>query len=253
MSKAVDKIAPIVASVIGSAILPGVGTALGASIGPAGGAALGSGLYTGFKTGNPLAGVGSALGSYAGNTLASSLFNGPTIGQALSSTSANAVGPEFIDIGLGDAIGQGSSNAIGAQLANTNIGNALGSYYGGNIGSTIAAPDPSTQPSGPAPFKPSRQGEQEIPGSISAFGSLAPDQVSSNIATQGVYGGGLGQTEQDYFLSLINRRLIDDAGTVDQDLSDISPIEMSYLDMLGLGGYNNANSLLEAIAGYQPS
>lgn len=242
MSKAMDKLAPLAAAAIGSAVLPGIGTALGASIGSAGGAAIGSGLYTGLKTKNPLAALAAAGGSYAGNTIGGHLF-----------PSAGSVGQNVFKALPGGTLTNFAQNAIPASIANTSISSALGGYFGGNVATdAVLGDDENSQvaSSGPAPFRASQQQEQDLPGSLSGFASLAPNQTSTNIATQGVYGGGSGPQERDYFLNLINRRLVDEQGNTDQDFNDLAPIEMSYLDMLGLGGHQNVSSLLEAIAGY---
>lgn len=227
-----------------SAINPGLGAAY-----------VGASNYD--KSGSFGKSLASALGTYAGGKIATNyLPDMGTIGGNIGSA-ANSV------------FGSGSSNAIGSALANTGANAASGGFVSnlfstpvaslagnaisGNLASSLAGVSPQTGnvgASGPAPFKPVRQKEQNLPVSLSAFGGLTPGQQSSNIANQGVYGTGLGPQESSYFLNLINRRLIDQSGKVASDTSSISPIENSYLSQLGLGGWTNPNSLLESISKY---
>ncbi len=93
----------------------------------------------------------------------------------------------------------------------------------------------------------------EAPPSLSGLGQLTPAQRTSNIATKGVYGEGADTPEQKYFLNQINRRLVDESGNVDAGMDDISAIEQSYLQKLGLGGYGNTSNLLEAISKWKPA
>lgn len=215
------------------------GTVLGSAVGmPWLGAAIGSGVTSGVKTGSPLAGLASAAGSYAGSSLGSGLFGGETIGGMLGDTAANV---------LPSAIG-------GASLGST-----VGSSVGSSVGEGLFAPEentgldmPGINTSGqnaPAPFTPKQENELNLPGSLSQFSGLSPIQLGSNIATGGVYGGGQGPEESNYFENMINRRLVDQSGNVDQDFGDLAPIETSYLDQLGFGGKKNPRDLLEALSG----
>lgn len=235
----------------------GIPLAAGFALGPAGagltsalgGASLGAGAST-------LAGGGSIKDalisgglSYAGGTIGGKLFP-ETFGSALGSTAKNAVGPEFLDMGLGDTLGQSASNAIGANIANTSIGSALGSYagnaYAGDLMGPVSSGDSGDTGAQADPFSP-QKAQLDLPGSLSGFSSLDQNQQASNLATQGVYGGGLGPQEQSYFKGLLNNQLVDDSGNVG-DMSSLSPIEQSYLSQLGLGGFGNSKSLLEALS-----
>lgn len=221
-----DAIAPIAGAGLGTLLLPGIGTGIGASIG--------TGLETGIKTGNPLAGILAGGGSYLGGSLLSGA------GGALSGT-------------VGSTLGSTAANVLGPSIANTSLGSLAGGALGSSLGESIGQSlNPSSTPSlgGDSPFHASRDAAMSIPGSLSQFAGATPDQQSTNIATQGVYGGGEGPDEQKYFLNLINRRLVDDTGKVASDTSSINPVEGSYLNQLGLGGYSDPNDLLKKIQGY---
>jgi hypothetical protein len=236
MSKGLKKIAGIAAPIIGNFVAPGIGAVIGGALG---GAAQGKGLK------------GIALGAasgYAGNAI------GNTIGGSLTSGLSKAgASNAFTNTLANSSIGRLASNVVGPATGSSLIGGALGKFAGNSIASNVAdsfggAEEESAGPSGPKPYSPSRDAQMEMPSSLSSFGSLAPEQQTSNVATQAVYGGGVGPQEEDWFTNQINRKLIDDSGNVDQDFSDISPIENSFLSQMGLGGYGDARSLLEAIS-----
>lgn len=148
--------------------------------------------------------------------------------------------------GVGSSLGLGSlGGSLLGGVANS-AGSALGSSLFGSGKSGSSAPSGTPAP---APFTPKQQGSMSLPPSLSQFGSLDPSQQTSNIATQGVYGGGAGPEESKYFLNLINRRLVDPSGKVG-DLSSVSPVEGGFLNQLGLGGYSNSKQLLKNIKGY---
>lgn len=254
MAKTVKK---IVSSPIGKIAAPILGTL---ALGPAGlgvssalgGAAIGSGVGT-------LAGGGSiqdALLSggltYAGGQIGGKLLP-ESIGSAISPS--NVAGPYSLP-GV-SSLGSSAANVLGSSFANTSIGSALGSYAGNNIADSMIGqqtdfgPTTGLAPESPQPdqFSPKQDAQLSLPGSLTNFSSMDPNQVSSNLATQGVYGGGLGPEEDAYFRNLINRRLVDESGKVDPDLSEINPIEMSYLSQRGLGG-SNPTSILEALSKY---
>lgn len=234
---------------IGETLKSAVVTAIGYAVGGPAGAAVASGGYNYSKTHDLKSAAMSAAGSYFGGKIGANVL-GPEVGSIGSNISpANAVGPYFINPGLSSVVGQTANNAIGATVANANLGSAIGSYYGSNAMGDMAAPKPTASAAPPA-FSPTRQEEKEAPTSLTGLGSLTSDQLSSNIATQGVYGGGSGPQENDYFLNLVNRKLVDDSGNM-SDTSNLSPIEMSYLQKLGLGGYGDSRSLLEAISNYK--
>ncbi len=225
---------PIIGGIVGSAI-PGVGTALGAS--------LGSGLGSYAADRNVSKALLSAGGSYLGGNIASNVLGnaGGTVIGGLESV----LGPD-----LGSAIGQGLGSA-----ALTPLSSIAGSQIGSNLASSLV-PQKTANPVGQTPsaaaaaFKPTREVERSAPPSITGYGALNPQQMSSNLATQGVYGGGLGKEESDYFTNMINRRLITDEGAVDSDLSEINPIENSFLSQLGLTG-KTPSDLLQAISRYR--
>lgn len=187
--------------------------------------------------------VGGQIGSFAGNALGGNL--GRSIGDvAFSNLPSNA-------------LGSFAGNSIPASIANSSIGSALGGFAGNSIGQQLAAPKPKTSSqlasapvSGQAPFVPKQQDAQELPASLSGLSGLTSDQQSTNLASQGVYGGGNGPQEQSYFMNLLNRRLVDPSGKTG-DVSQVNPIEQSYLQRLGISGYGNTNSLLEAMSKWQ--
>lgn len=198
------------------------------------------GSYLGSRLGGSLMGPGNAISGGAGSAAGfGSSLNG-TIGNALNSN-------------LGSNLAQSIGSVIGPANVGANLGSTLGSFAGSSIGSDFGSalvPQKAgnAKGEGVAAFKPSRENEQETPFSLRSLGSLSPDQMSSNIATGGVYGGGQGPQEQDYFLNMMNRRFTTDQGQATGDTSTINPIESSYLSQLGLGGYSNARDLLEAIS-----
>lgn len=243
---------------IGALIAPGIGAGLGSAL-SAGtlasiGGAVGSGLSSYTTNHNPLGALLSAGGSFAGGQLGSSLFPG-TVGGTFSG--AGNVGPSFINPGVGSVIGQSASNAIGAQLANTSIGSLIGSNLGSDLGESFAGNSAEgsklpAAPAGPAPFQPKQEAEQDLPAGLTGFASLTPEQRSTNLATQGTYGGGLGPQEQEYYVNQAQRRLVDPAGKVGDPSSVFKPIELSYLKRLGLGGTSGLN-LAELISQWNPA
>lgn len=239
MAKKLKKVVSFAAPIVGAAL----GGPAGAAIGGAVGGAVGGG---GLK--------GAALGGLTG-------FAGNAIGNSLAGTLSGSLG-KIGSSTLGSAIGKTSSNALGGALLNTTFAQGLGKFAGNSIAENLvsgfaggeeqSAPNVKSKPStpaGPAPFEAKQEAQLQLPNSLSGLSGSDPMQQSSSIATQGVYGGGSGPMEQDYFLNTVNRRLVDETGKLDTDLSEISPIESSYLSQLGLGGYNNPSSLLEAIYG----
>lgn len=239
MARTVGQYAPIAL-----AFIPGVGPLVAAGATAANNYAntgkLGASLLKGG-----LSYAGGQLGSSIG---AASSLGGQTLGGALGEAS-NSITNAAQALG-GSTLGAGVSNYLGQGL-----GNLLGGYAGSQLGENVAE-SLSSSLSGPPdmtnfqPYKPHQDSQSELPSSLQGFGSLNPTQQSSNIANQGVYGGGLGPDEQKYFTNLINRRLVDPNGNVN-NLSSLNPIESSYLQKLGLGGYGNSNDLLEAISKWQ--
>lgn len=190
--------------------------------------------------------VGSALASAGGSYL------GANIGGALAGNVGGTVG-NAVNSALGPEIGSVAGQALGSNIIGANLGATLGSFAGGHVGGDLASSlvpqktkNPTGESAGPAPFKPTRAGA--LNNAPLNLGGLTDIQQGTNLASQGVYGGGTGPEEQNYFLNLINRRLVDDSGNVDSDFGDINPTENSYLAQLGLGNKKTPNDLLQAIS-----
>lgn len=217
-------------------------------------AAASSGIFTGIKTGNPVAGLLSAGGSYFGGQLGSSVGSSINSGP-LSLTPANALGKIFGGEAIGSLapIGSFVGNALGSSTIGSIAGGAIGGSLGDNLGTQLGQqlnPMNTGGGQGPPGFSPSRAAQMATPQGLSQFSSLDPFQQATNIASKGVYGGGQGNDENQYFLNLINRQLVDPNGNV-QNQSSLNPVESSYLSQLGLGGYNNSTDLLKGISQYQ--
>jgi len=229
-------------------LAPVAGTILGSAIGmPWLGAAVGSGLNTGIKTGNPLSGLLAAGGTYAGNALGSAI--GSSVGGVLGSTPAQAVGSTFGGDIVGNVAPLGSSigNLIGSGNVGGIVGSSLGSSAGEGLGNDLSPMKSGSDFVAPG-YAPSQTAIGSVPSSLSQFGNLSPQQQSTNLATQGVYGGGLGGEETSFFKSLINNRLVDQGGAITGNYGDLAPIEQSYLWQLGYGGgYDNTYDFLKAL------
>lgn len=240
MCKVLSKILHIAAPIAGGLLLGPAGFGLTSALA---GGAIGGGLDA-LASGKGIKGALETGGlDYLGGSIGNSLFP-ETVGSAIGSTASNAV-----KSGLG--------SSIGGALTGTSIGSALGGYAGNSIANGLTAkaqPSTNVNPTSllPAAFKPTNQAQIQVPGSLdnSQFSSLTPDQKTSNLATQGVYGGGNGPQEQQYFTQLVNNQLVDPSGKV-SPTSSLSPIENSYLSQLGFGGYSNSNDLLGAISKWQ--
>lgn len=225
---------------------------------------LGSGLlaaggsYLGSQLGSSLLGnlgtVGSALGDTTGNAIGSGAgdnvgtFVGDTLGNGAGSTAANAVSGGVGNL-FGSDLGSMAGNAV-SNLASTPLNSAIGGAAGGFLGGSLG-PQGKTGSIGASAFLPTQAAAQSLPSDLSQYANLDPNQQESNIATQGVYGGGLGAADQSYFTNLINRQLTNSNGSTNS-LSSLSPIDNSYLNNLGLGGYTNSNNLLQAISSWTP-
>lgn len=208
-----------------------------------------SGAQTYAKTGN----LGSALKS--GALSAGGSFIGSNIGAALFPGAGNVA--DALEKGLGSDFGSAVSNVVGGTIANTGLG-ALGGGFAGNSLASSLAPEnmkgrQAVAASGlPPAFQPSQQAQSSLPMSLQSLGGLTPMQQATNVATGGVFGGGQGPDEQSFFTNLVNRQLVDSSGKVN-NLSTLNPIENSYLQQLGLGGYGNSTDLLQAISKFKPS
>lgn len=220
-----DYVAPVAL-----AFVPGIGPEL---------SAIYTGVRSGVESGSPVGGLLSAVGNYAGNSYGSSI-GGELFGNSVA---GNLLSPVLE--GASSILGSSAENAIGSG-----IGSMIGSSLGSSVGEAIdPGPSPFSYPSYAQPgFTPGRKANAP-PSSVSnMYGNLSPEQQSSNIATQGVYGGGVGQQESQYFQNLINNRLVDDQGNVG-DLGQVNPIEKTFLGQLGYGGYGNSMDLLKALGG----
>lgn len=194
--------------------------------------------------------AGQQLGDMAGNSLTNNGF--PSAGNFLSETPANALGNTVGGQTVGDVAPFGSfaGNALGSSSIGASLGTAAGTMVGNNINNqNLNGMFPQAM-SGGNGFSPSMSPQAGLPQSLSQFGSLSPNQQASNIATKGVYGGGNGPDETNYFMNLLNRQQFDQNGNLGQS-SNVSPIEQSYLSQLGISGYQNPTGLLQGISNYR--
>lgn len=237
-------------------VYPAIGAVIGGSVGlPTLGASAAQGLNTYISGGNIGDSLKSAGATYAGSEIGSQLIGDKlgTIGSTIGQSSSNAVGPAYnstigniIGTNAGGYAGNALSSSFAAPLLNSSIGSTLGAYAGNSLVQKADSPSTDGQTSELSSFSPKQEDQQDLPTSLNTLGGLTQDQQSTNLATQGVYGGGNGPQEQGYFENLINRRLVDPSGQT-SDLSNLKPIEQSYLQKLGFGGYGDTSSLLEAL------
>lgn len=214
------------------------------------------GIRTGMATGNPLAGLTSGVGAGAGAYVGSNLL-GPTLGSLGGGTSAASGGatPGFLGAPLAKAFGDTAlEGPAQSAFGSATGGNLIGGAIGQGVGQSLTDPmklgiqgGPST---GSPAFAPSRSGDMQMPGDLSQYSGLNPNQQATNIATRGVYGQGNGPQDNQYFTNLINHQLIDPSGNVAGDNSSINPVESQYLSQIGLGGYGNPKDLLQKISNY---
>jgi len=229
-----------------SLVAPGIGTALGSTLSAAALGAIGAGVGSGVNTKLSGGSIGDSLKSAAIGGAGS--YVGGQLGGKFLGSAGNVA--DALEGGLGADLGSAVAQGIGGTAANASLGGIAGSFAGSNLASSLvpqSAKNASGEGASPV-YRPAREVEKSAPSGLQGLGSLTNQQLSTNVATGGVYGGGAGPDEQDFFLNQINRRLVDDAGAVDQNLDEINPIENSYLSQLGLGGYGDASSLLEAIS-----
>lgn len=240
---------------ISRVVLPIAGAAVGSLVGmPQLGAAAGSSIGAALNGGNLRQSLLSGAGTYVGSSIGSSLgSNLGTVGQAAGNAGINlgsSVAGDSIGAQIGNFIGN-TAPGLATTLGSTSIGGALGAYAGNSIADAYSGMDmvgrtsPATQ-QGPAAFSPKQEAQQGQPASISGLGALTGDQQATNLATQGVYGQGNGPAEQSYYLNLLNRRLVDEGGRVNEN-AQVAPIEQSYLQRLGINSSGNSSNLLEAI------
>jgi len=145
-----------------------------------------------------------------------------------------------------------AATAIGgpqAGLAALSATGGIGGSGGGSIGSAYGGGQDvgSIFPEEPAPIELTRAPEAALPSSLSHLQGLSGLQQSTNIATEGLYGGGVGQEEQEYFANLLNRRLMDESGQL-ASYGEVRPVEEQFLrQRVGLRFDPNTKSILEAL------
>lgn len=210
--------------------------------GLASGVASGAGSYVGGQLLGPeLGGIGSGVNPASGGT--TSGFLGTPLSQSLS---------QFGTQGASDALNPAASIAssvFGQATPGSIIGGAIGSGIAGSA-TQSALPNLFTSPTqSPPGWSPSEQSASTLPGSLSSYSSLNPNQQASNLATRGVYGGGNGPDETNYFLNLANRSLFDQGGNVAANTNNLAPIDMSYLNQLGISG-TTPTDILQGISRY---
>lgn len=196
--------------------------------------------------------VGGALGSAAGNTLGSNGFS--SAGNFLNQTPSNALGDTFGGQAVGSIapIGSVAGNALGSSSIGSLFGTGLADYTTSNMtNNSLNAmfPKQLTGMLGPPGFSPSQSPQMGLPQSLSQFGSMNTNQQASNLATRGVYGQGNGPQETNYFMNLMNRQLFDNNGNLASNTSSINPVEMGYLNQLGVSG-SSPTDLLKGISQY---
>jgi hypothetical protein len=93
---------------------------------------------------------------------------------------------------------------------------------------------PEPQAAQAPPFSPSRPEEAQRPESLSEFGTFSPEQQRSALATKGL-NSGLGSDEESYYRNLVQRSLIGDGNTVQQDNPNfLLPVESQYFSRSGV-------------------
>lgn len=263
-------------SYVGSNLLGGIGaggdTASGvAGTAGSGGAPIPNAGTSLLATGAPsqvdnLIGAGTSgssnLFSGGGSGLTGGGFGDSLAGQGISSSAGNAASSGgvsgLLQTPMSSVIGQATGSpslgsTLGQLTGSGNVGNALGSTAGGALAQNAISPIMSGIVGGPSTGSPPPgiQPNMTLPGDLSQFGGLDPNQQLSNIATQGVYGNGLGGQDQQYFLNQLNNQLTTGPGQY-SNISNVSPIEQSLLSRLGLGGFGDTQSLLTAMNSWQP-
>lgn len=201
---------------------------------------------------------GFADGLIQGGGVKGALHEGLNSGiEAAGQIGGSMIGSAILPQTIGSFIGSSATNAIGSSIADKSLGSVIGGYAGNALAdnyiskqqptATDASPAPDPNSLLPAAFSPKQSPSLQLPGSLSGLNGMDQNQQTSNLATQGVYGGGLGPEEQDYFKGLVNNQLVDPSGKT-ADIGSLSPIENSYLSQLGFGGYSNSKDLLGALS-----
>lgn len=208
------------------------------------------GIKTGVETGSPWKGLESGALAGGGAYIGGQALGG--LGGTLGETPANALGSTFGGDTVGSIAPFGSfaGNVLGSGTIGSSIGSSLGQGIGTQAFNALnpASQAPSSDIGGITPFSPSQQPQMGIPQSLSQFSGLSPLQQGTNIATKGVYGGGNGPQENQYFMNLVNRSLFDN-GQVAANSNNINPVEMGYLNQLGVSG-SSPTDLLKGISQY---
>lgn len=190
-----------------------------------------------------LSGAGSGAGSSAASSGVGGMLQTPMSG--------------LISQGLG---GGSVGDSVGSLAGSANVGNAVGGLIGNDLGqqgaesiySHFGSMKPNNiNPDTGMPYPAPSAGGMALPSDLSNISGLTPDQQLSNISTQGVYGGGSSVPDEQYFLNQLGNQLTTGQGQY-SPMSSISPINMSMLSRLGLGGMNNTPDLLTAMQGWQP-
>lgn len=140
-------------------------------------------------------------------------------------------------------------SAVVSAVVSSFASKAVGSLFGGKpekTGGGGQAPAAAATEAAKQPYSPKRPGEMEKPTGLFGGAQLDPTQARTNLATQGLEGGGLPEDNRNYFLNLLQRDLVSPEGQVGS-FSNVAPVEQAYLKNLGYSFDNNSNSLLEAI------
>lgn len=164
------------------------------------------------------------------------------VGSGYESFNPDTGAPEF---GFFSKLGKTFSSLLPAGLGFL-AGGPIGAAIGGGLG--LLAGGSQKQQSMPAPtigapsFTPTRPGASARPGTLNDLSGLDPMQERSALATRGSQGGGLGQDEQNYYLNLLQRNIMDESGNVGST-EDLLPVERQYLNQSGYATDTGMNFL----------
>lgn len=128
---------------------------------------------------------------------------------------------------------------------NKQIQDSIKSFYDQILRSSTV---PTSQQPNNTPVTYTRPAEKARPGSLSDLNGLTAEQLRSALATRAIYGTGLSNDEQDYYLNLLQRDYLDESNTPRE--FDILPIERQYLQYLGLP-FSNTKDFLNGITTMQ--
>jgi len=164
------------------------------------------------------------------------------VGSGYENINPNTGAPEF---GFFGGIGKIFSSLVPAGLGFL-AGGPVGAAIGGGLG--LLAGNNQKQQSMPAPtisapqFTPTRPQAATRPSTLGDLSNLDPMQERSALATRGSQGGGLGQDEQNYYLNLLQRNIMDESGNVGNTES-LLPVERQYLNQSGYATDTGMNFL----------